>query len=516
MPAVHRDDRNFVKWQLHGLPLEFHPAIMAGYEKQATRFAANTYLRHLRRDIAEALGISSDELDLDSSDESLKLLAKTGAYLCLAARKSAASDEERFIQQARLVRGHRLEVPKIPEDDDRDSPKFQRSLKGALGRMENEQWWLSALRRRSVRELETVAQVLGLVHKHKALYCSDLILKKRRTQLWAQDQLLQATTVMNQTGQRYTLKELSEKNVANPEIRRAELMVRMRGFEELSEQFGHVGLFITMTCPSRFHSVLNRSGERNPKWDGSTPANAQRYLCQTFARIRAKLDREQIRPYGFRVAEPHHDGTPHWHLLLFVPKSRKQELIDIFKHYCFQEDGNEKGAKDSRLKVVAIDPKKGSATGYIAKYIAKNINGQGLESGIYGEAPKEAAARVDAWAACWCIRQFQQLGGPSVTVWRELRRLKESEQLPEPARKIHQAADNSDWQAYTHQMGGVWCKRRERPIVPFYQLLFDSESGECRLSQYGDSFITRLKGLSLNGRDIITRIWDWQIERRHA
>lgn len=247
-------------------------------------------------------------------------------------------------------------------------------------------------------------------------------------------------------------------------------MVRIRGFEDYAKEMGYSALFLTMTTLSKYHRCFARTGDENPNWNGTTPLDAQEYLNRTFARIRTALAREQVTPFGFRVAEPHHDGTPHWHLLLFIPTEQQQTLVDTFIHYCLEEDGDEQGAKERCFKVEYIDQAKGSATGYIMKYIYKNIDGEGIEYDSYGKDASSSAIRIKVWASCRGIRQFQQIGGVGVTPWRELRRL---DAIKNPSldwiEVISQAADSSNWTLYTQLMGGVFCKRVEQTIRPLYK-----------------------------------------------
>ncbi|MGY5797723.1 replication endonuclease [Rheinheimera faecalis] len=396
------------------------------------------------------------------------------------------------------------------------TPDNGASIGGCIKRMQDKGWWLRSLRKVMVRKTEECMLHLNKVHKFAGIYCSDTTAANRKLQKARQLKMLESISFVNEHDQHYSLREIYDLNISNPINRRNELMTRMRGFEDIAKELGHIGDFITLTCPSKYHCAYARSGDRNPNWQGFTPHQSQQYLCGVWAKIRAELDRQEIRIYGLRVAEPQHDGTPHWHLMLFIEPEHLQAFRAVITRYSFEEDGDEAGARENRVKFVAIDPNKGSATGYVAKYICKNIDGANLDEGVYGENPIEAAERVEAWASCWGIRQFQQIGGVSVTVWRELRRLRNLQAQDATLTSIHQAADLGDWKNFVTLMGGVFCKRKEQAVRPHYNIEVDANTGEIS-TDYFDGFVTtKLKGICYLGQAIITRLHKWRIEINRA
>ena len=369
---------------------------------------------------------------------------------------------------------------------------------GEVARLSDARWWRRQLRVKHGRAVEGEALTLNLVNRKAEIYSSNASVTRRRSQKTRNRRILEEVIAVNELGQEYTLAELSELGVSNPAIRRGELMTRIAGFEQYAQKHNHIGVFWTITCPSKMHSALSKTGKRNPNYDGTTPKQAQAYLSKVWARVRAKFDREDIDVYGMRVAEPQHDGTPHWHMLIFIKQDQQKQATSIYRQYALQVDGNEPGANKYRFDSKLIDWKKGTAAGYIAKYIAKNIDAYGVDYDLYGKDANKSVARVDAWASTWGIRQFQQVGGPSVTVWRELRRMGEDSVKGEHIDKHRAAADCGDWFAYIEQM-------KKRPVTLLK--MWSDKPG-----RYVEPVGNQIIGVEMEGFEYITRLHNWEIK----
>lgn len=370
-------------------------------------------------------------------------------------------------------------------------PKSLTAL-GAVNRAMSGVWWRRVLRRKVSRVVEAGAIKVGAVHRGAGGYCSGSAVQRRKAQKDRNAAMLGKTLMRNEAGQVFSLAELAAKSTANPEIRGGELMTRIRGCEEYADRAGHVGYFLTGTCPSRFHAVqISGKGPRatirkNPKYDGvSTPRDAQLWLRDQWAKTRAQWARDGVEAYGFRVAEPHHDGCPHWHLLLwFANEDQAVTALAAFgekwlsdggevipcavpdnRVMVFAGAGHERGALANRVNIKRMTT--GGAAGYVAKYIAKSIGhfdvGTQLDT-VDGETweidTREVKGwqRVDAWAATWGIRQFQAIGQPSVTAWRELRRVTKDQ--IEAARVAGDGIADKLWHACQKigDIGADWCR----------------------------------------------------------
>ncbi|GAB3497494.1 replication endonuclease [Curvibacter fontanus] len=520
MHTRYPSDAEWTQSRVDTLPRHWSNDLLSIWAETAAHnpYKANVQLRETTEALLQV------RIPLDASDSTICEAAKALANLCASRAEIFHKIEPLRSAMERVC--HRQSI-KPPPGEMADRP--------SIARMCCPLWWRRRLRRHQGQVVEAAAIQLGHVNKSRDLYVSNERFRARQQQNERNAASLDSTIARNEFGQEFTLAELAATSPANKRVRRCELMTRISGFERIALDMGHAGLFMTLTCPSRFHRWRTvNSGKTvisNPNFDpAETPATAQKYLCNVWALIRSALARQGIRLYGFRIAEPQHDATPHWHFLVFCPKQAMQAVIETVREYALRDNPDEKGAQEHRCDFKSIDWSKGSAAGYIAKYVAKNIDGHGVGDDFNGKPATESAARVEAWATTWGIRQFQQVGGPPIGVWRELRRV---EKLPAGApahlRQAHDAVnkvaviegrENASvaWDHYCKAQGGVFCGRDAQIKLA---MLTPEKPG-----RYGDEPAPRPYGVETTSTETYTesgsdsmssRVVNWVVESaRHT
>ena len=126
-------------------------------------------------------------------------------------------------------------------------------------------------------------------------------------------------------------------------------------------------IFMTLTLPSQYHKMkYNKKTKKlipNVKYNNTTPKQSVKELTKMFAKLRHDRSLKELtkneRIY-YRVNEPHKDGTPHTHILLYVPKESVDRVVKAFKRL-FNTKAND------------IQTDINNPTAYIMKYINKTL-----------------------------------------------------------------------------------------------------------------------------------------------
>nr|WP_047654133.1 replication endonuclease [Enterobacter hormaechei] len=397
-------------------------------------------------------------------------------------------------------------------------------IPGSLARMLCADWWYRKLWQMRCEWREEQLRAVCLVNKKASPYVSYEAVIHKREQRRKSLEFFKSHELVNADGDTLDMEDVVNASNSNPAHRRNEMMACVKGLELIAEMRSDCAVFYTITCPSRFHATLN-NGRPNPKWTSETVRQSSDYLVETFAAFRKAMHKAGLRWYGVRVAEPHHDGTVHWHLLCFMRKKDRRAITALLRKFAIREDREELGKNTGpRFKSELINPCKGTPTSYIAKYISKNIDGRGLAKEVSketGRSLRDSAEHVTAWASLHRVQQFRFFGIPGRQAYRELRLLagqagraqgdkKAGAPVLENARldAVLAAADAGCFATYIMKQGGVLVPRKHHLVRTAYELNDEP-------SAYGDHGI-RIYGIwspIVEGR-ICTHAIKWKMVRK--
>lgn len=413
---------------------------------------------------------------------------------------------------------------KLRRKRNRRKPVPYELIPGSLARMLCADWWYRKLWKIRCEWREEQLRAVCLVSKKASPYVSYEAVTHKREQRRKSLEFFRSHELVNEDGDTLDMEDVVNASSSNPAHRRNEMMACVKGLELIAEMRGDCAVFYTITCPSRFHSTLN-NGRPNPTWTNATVRQSSDYLVGMFAAFRKAMHKAGLRWYGVRVAEPHHDGTVHWHLMCFMRKKDRRAITALLRKFAIREDREELGNNTGpRFKSELINPRKGTPTSYIAKYISKNIDGRGLAGEISketGKSLRDNAEYVNAWASLHRVQQFRFFGIPGRQAYRELRLLAGQAARQQGDKKagapvlddprldaILAAADAGCFATYIMKQGGVLVPRKYHLIRTAYEINEEPTA-------YGDHGI-RIYGIwspIVQGK-ICTHAMKWKMVRK--
>jgi hypothetical protein len=231
-------------------------------------------------------------------------------------------------------------------------------------RAQDPYWHRRDIRRTAGLARQHLASALGTVGRGGANYADSYSLARRRerdksAEIWAESREL-----MTADGNRIPLSDVIQSAREGQGYRLGAISA---GLDEYASEQGLMPIAITMTLPACWHP--NPSHGRRTWTPDRDPKSTDDALRALWVKFRARLAKSGIRILGLRVWEPHRDGCPHLHALLYI---RAEQIPEVDRHLL--ELCPDAGAERVASKLVAIDTTRSRGATYISKYLRKTLN----------------------------------------------------------------------------------------------------------------------------------------------
>ena len=478
--------------------------------------------RSNQRNRLDLMGAISERLEVmgvpaNCTSSSGRKIKKTFANLCAQIEDQCVRAEQQGIdfrggfainEAALAAHAARLAQRWIDADchlDEEDLPWCER--RPSRGNWNPKRWFKKVLLKRERQIADYFFKILYETGKFATPVICDAVLQSKQRQNRYAEQFAEEHQLTAEIDDSPFSVPFS-KAASTSQKRAAKLYVRALGLEEYCTKVGLKGFFVTLTLPGSYHP--NPSSGKN-SWVGATPVEGHDEIHRKWRIVQREVNRKFGKLFGIRVEEPHEDGCPHWHLLVYVDPAHESAFRQIIGRYF---------GSDTAAKVDAIDPAKGRGASYIMKYIMPVLNA----------TADSMAARYQAHRATWGKRAIQIFDHPgSSTLWDEMRRIKaesvEYQSLSQYARELHASAWATDYCQFLcvlkhntkNEARGFpdgHDRDRKRRVSILYS---EREVFACSVSHDRSTTTSKkIQGVEDHGNPIDTHPHDWKIERKAA
>jgi hypothetical protein len=348
-----------------------------------------------------------------------------------------------------------------------------------LNKLKCERWWFRKLNKKINQQRELLKIAIGVVcFKNQPFSSNDAVNAYNRKLIAEKKYLSSIYFICNKTGERICVADLK----SSDQRRFAEFLVTAKGIEKRAKSKGLVASLVTFTLPSEYHP--NPIDEDSSNWHGFSPKEGYDKLNCITNKLNKMLHRANIYDghsyYSIRAVEPHHDATPHFHILIFYKPECKDTIKNAIRYQFCDESFNDESKAYSWID---IDENKSSPIHYLCKHFT------------YTDASDKNTEniRVSANKYLWNIKNYEFTGLPrgAKSLWKELRKNKSDVNLNAIEKELRQLAINNNFNGfialleqpscvitihyderlsrYDEKFSTIYCIKVTKIIIPIYR-----------------------------------------------